>query len=33
LFARAGNLIPLLIGFALLIAGIALGSSRRYRRT
>lgn len=31
-FGRFGNLIPLLLGFALLIAAIALGSSRRYRR-
>jgi apolipoprotein N-acyltransferase len=31
LFARFGNWIPLILGFALLIAGIALGSSRRYR--
>ena len=32
LFARLGNLIPLLIGFALLIGGIALGRSGRYRQ-
>lgn len=31
-FARFGNWIPLLFGFALLIAGIALAASRRYRR-
>ena len=31
-FARFGNLIPLLIGFALLIAGIALGRAGRYRQ-
>ena len=31
-FARFGNLIPLLLGFALIIAAIALGRSRRYRR-
>ena len=30
LFARAGNLIPVLFGFLLLIAGIAVGRSRRY---
>ena len=30
-FARFGNIIPLLIGFALIIAAIALGRSRRYR--
>ena len=29
LFARFGNLIPLLLGFALLIAGIAVGRTRR----
>jgi apolipoprotein N-acyltransferase len=33
LFARLGNVIPLLIGFALLVAAIALGTSRRYRDT
>ena len=32
LFARFGNLIPLLLGFVLLLAGIALGASGRYRR-
>jgi apolipoprotein N-acyltransferase len=32
-FARFGNLIPLLIAFALVIAAIALGTSRRYRNT
>jgi len=32
-FARGGNLIPLMLGFALLIAAIALGSRRRYRHT
>jgi apolipoprotein N-acyltransferase len=31
-FARFGNWIPLLLGFALLIAGIALGARGRYRR-
>jgi apolipoprotein N-acyltransferase len=31
IFARAGNLIPLALGFALIIAGIVLGSRRRYR--
>lgn len=31
-FARFGNLIPLALAFALLIAAIALGSGRRYRR-
>ena len=31
LFARFGNVIPLLLGFALIIAAIALGRSRRYR--
>jgi apolipoprotein N-acyltransferase len=31
LFARFGNLIPLMLGFALIIAAIALGRSRRYR--
>ena len=30
-FARFGNLIPLALGFLLLIAAIALGRSRRYR--
>jgi len=29
LFARVGNLIPLLLGFALLFAGIVLGRRRR----
>ena len=33
LFARFGNLIPLILGFVLLFAGIALGTSRRYRQT
>jgi apolipoprotein N-acyltransferase len=33
IFARLGNFIPLLIGFALVIAAIALGRSRRYRNT
>ena len=32
-FARFGNAIPLILGFALIIAAIALGRSRRYRRT
>jgi apolipoprotein N-acyltransferase len=32
LFARFGNIIPLLLGFVLLIAGIALGQRGRYRR-
>jgi apolipoprotein N-acyltransferase len=32
-FARAGNLIPLALGFALLIAAIALGRRRRYSAT
>ena len=31
-FARFGNVIPLLIGFALLLAGIALARAGRYRR-
>jgi apolipoprotein N-acyltransferase len=31
-FARYGNVIPLLLGFALVIAGIALGRAGRYRR-
>jgi apolipoprotein N-acyltransferase len=31
-FARLGNVIPLLIGFALLIAGIALARAGRYRQ-
>jgi apolipoprotein N-acyltransferase len=31
-FARYGNIIPLLIGFALVIAAIALGRTGRYRR-
>jgi apolipoprotein N-acyltransferase len=30
LFARAGNIIPVLFGFLLLIAAIAVGRSRRY---
>ena len=30
-FARFGNIVPLLLGFALIIAAIALGRSRRYR--
>jgi apolipoprotein N-acyltransferase len=29
LFARFGNLIPLLLGFAMLIGGIAIGRTRR----
>ena len=33
LFSRGGNLIPLLLGFALLIAAIALGAGGRYRRS
>ena len=33
LFARLGNIIPLALGFLLLIAAIALGARRRYRRT
>ena len=32
-FARHGNLIPLLLAFALLIAAIALVGGRGYRRT
>ena len=32
LFARFGNVIPLVLGFALIIAAIALGRSRRYRQ-
>ncbi len=32
LFARFGNVIPLLLGFALVIAAIALGRAGRYRR-
>jgi apolipoprotein N-acyltransferase len=32
LFARFGNLIPLLLGLALVIAAIALGAAGRYRR-
>ena len=32
-FARFGNVIPLALGFLLLIAAIALGRSRRYRPT
>ena len=32
-FSLAGNLIPLLIGFALIIAAIALPKTERYRRT
>ncbi|QDP20588.1 apolipoprotein N-acyltransferase [Sphingomonas xanthus] len=31
LFARAGNLVPLALGFLMLIAAIALGRRRRYR--
>lgn len=31
-FARYGNIVPLLLGFALLIAAIALGQAGRYRR-
>jgi apolipoprotein N-acyltransferase len=31
IFARFGNIIPLLLGFGLIIAAIALGRSRRYR--
>ena len=31
-FSRLGNAIPLMIGFALLIAAIALGAPGRYRR-
>jgi len=31
-FARFGNLIPLALGFALIIAGIVLARGRRYRR-
>ena len=30
LFARVGNLIPVVLGFLLLIAGIAVGRGRRY---
>jgi len=30
LFARAGNILPVLLGFILIIAGIAVGRSRRY---
>ena len=33
LFARLGNVIPLALGFLLLIAAIALGRRRRYRHT
>ena len=32
-FAKAGNAIPLVIGFLLMIAGIALSRRERYRRT
>ena len=32
-FARLGNIIPLLLAFALLIAAIALARRARYRRT
>ena len=32
IFARFGNVIPLMLGFVLIIAAIALGRSRRYRR-
>jgi hypothetical protein len=31
LFARAGNIIPLLLAGLMLIAAIVLGRSRRYR--
>jgi apolipoprotein N-acyltransferase len=31
LFARYGNIIPLILGFALIIGGIVLGRGRRYR--
>ena len=31
-FARFGNVIPLLIGFGLILAGIALARRGRYRR-
>jgi apolipoprotein N-acyltransferase len=30
-FARFGNIIPLILGFLLLVAAIALSRSRRYR--
>jgi apolipoprotein N-acyltransferase len=33
LFARFGNIIPLALGFLLLIGAIALDARRRYRRT
>jgi apolipoprotein N-acyltransferase len=33
LFSHFGNAVPLLLAFALLIAAIALGGGRRYRRT
>ena len=33
IFARAGNIIPVLFGFLLVIAGIAVGRSRRYSAT
>jgi hypothetical protein len=32
LFARVGNIIPLMLGMLLLIAAIALDSRARYRR-
>jgi apolipoprotein N-acyltransferase len=32
-FARFGNVIPLTLGFLLLIAAIALGRRRRYSET
>ena len=32
-FARLGNVIPLALGFLLLIAAIALARRRRYRQT
>jgi apolipoprotein N-acyltransferase len=32
-FGRFGNTIPLLLGFAMLVAAIALNGGRRYRRT
>jgi apolipoprotein N-acyltransferase len=31
-FARFGNIIPLLLAFLLIAGGIALGRSERYRR-
>ena len=33
LFARLGNVIPIALGFLLLIAAIALDRRRRYRQT